>query len=225
MGVQNIIGTWETLLGIVLFLIAFVASLKPWSPLDASGFRNLQYRTALMTKIMVPAMFLATFIFTIVTATSDVSGKLRQVLIQRGFNISDEQLDAMRAKFRWMVVRMGATVLGKSLVSTVFFTDGVVSLMHDFHKGEERDKVSVQCARAKLVDDLGSLYPSARGLTTVHPDDESSTAGGHAAGLTVMDEVQKMTASAMLGVGVNGPDAGTGVRMDQPNAGTAVRTD
>lgn len=55
-------------------------------------------------------------------------------------------------------MRLLANFLGKSLVSTVFFADSVVSLMHFFHYSELRDSPKRQQDRSELVTEIHTMY-------------------------------------------------------------------
>mmetsp|Transcript_68791 Transcript_68791/g.222266 ORF Transcript_68791/g.222266 Transcript_68791/m.222266 type:complete len:790 (-) Transcript_68791:53-2422(-) len=155
--VQNVVGNWLTLIGIILILIAFLTSMKPGS-LRAESTDEMQKRQALLGKIGAVTMVLAILIFVIVLLTSDIGAAGYNLMKDQGLNLSSEDLKALRSQVTWLVIGTVSTVLGKSLISTVFFTDAVVTVMHHFHIGEERDPLMVQCARGKLVHDLDSCY-------------------------------------------------------------------
>jgi len=155
--VQNVAGTWLTLVGIILILIAFVLSMKPGSLTTAKKEEREKWSNR-MSRAGQVTMILAIIIFLIVLATSDLASAGWNLAKDQGLNVTSEDLAALRSQVFWMTVQTVSSILGKSLISTVFFTDAVVTVMHKFHKGEDLDPFSIQCARTKLVDDLDTLY-------------------------------------------------------------------
>jgi len=154
---QNMLGNWLTLIGILFILVAFVAAMKPGS-LKAERTAELKQRQAWLSRIKMGCLTVALLLFFIVAFTSDLAQACWELLKDQQLELSNDDLDALRSQVTWMLVSGICSVFGKSLISTAFFTDSVVTLMWYFHKGEDEDPFSVQCAQTKLVEDLTSLY-------------------------------------------------------------------
>lgn len=154
---QNMLGNWLTLIGILFILVAFVAAMKPGS-LKAERTAELKKRQAWLSRIKMGCLTVALLLFFIVAFTSDLAQACWELLKDQQLELSNDDLDALRSQVTWMLVSGICSVFGKSLISTAFFTDSVVTLMWYFHKGEDEDPFSVQCAQTKLVEDLTSLY-------------------------------------------------------------------
>merc|ERR1711871_1227158 len=53
-------------------------------------------------------------------------------------------------------------MLGKSLISTIFFGDMILEVMYLFHYGEEYDSMVIQISRRNLIDDVHGLFHDPR---------------------------------------------------------------
>merc|ERR1712107_196347 len=73
-------------------------------------------------------------------------------------------------QFTWIFIKIACTVLGKSLVSAVFFADGMMDTMHRFHYVEEQDRLETHHARLWLTNDLHTLWPDHQEKEQKDPD-------------------------------------------------------
>jgi len=160
--VQTTIGNGWTLAGILCILASLLVSINPRMMVATGGHEEvhqLAERLATISKVLIIA---GVVFFAIALISSDLAQQAYDVACEDNLCITNADLDALRSTIFWMGVRMVAGFLGKSLISTVFFADQVTSLMYYFHHYESTDKVEVQVARARLVDDLGTMYPTLR---------------------------------------------------------------
>jgi len=174
---QHMLGNWLTLIGVIFILVAFVAAMKPGS-LKAERTADLKRRQVWTSRIKVGCLIVALFLFFIVAFTSDLAHAGWELLKEQQLELSDDDLSALRSQVTWMLVSGICSVFGKSLISTAFFTDNVVTLMWYFHKGEDEDAFSVQCAQGKLVEDLTSLYRNPDGAAVAPADCRPAFNGG-----------------------------------------------
>jgi len=166
---QTMLGNVLTLVGILFILVAFVAAMKPGS-LKAERTAELKRRHVRLSRIKMGCLTVALLLFFVVAFSSDLAYACGKLLKDQQLELSSDDHEALRSQVTWMLVSGICSVFGKSLISTTFFTDNVVTLMWHFHKGEDEDVFSVQCAQGKLVEDLTSLYPHP-GVASVAPDD------------------------------------------------------
>lgn len=119
-------------------------------------FKRTKKRLEKATKV---TLALALVMFGVSVITNGTLQAMYRLLEKQDIQFSNEDKKDLGQQFVWTVVRMVCTVLGKSLVSTVFFADGIVDIMHRFHWGEDNDDLEVQCDRMRLVQDLHTLFP------------------------------------------------------------------
>mmetsp|Transcript_29902 Transcript_29902/g.93502 ORF Transcript_29902/g.93502 Transcript_29902/m.93502 type:complete len:812 (-) Transcript_29902:58-2493(-) len=170
--IQHVVGNWLTLVGIVLVLIAFLASMKPGT-LKAESTAEMQKRQSILGQVGAVCAVLAVIVFLVVFGVSDIADAIYNTLREQNWELTMEDLRALGSQTTWAIVNMVCTIFGKSLISTVFFGDSVVSLMYRFHKGEDNDHFRVQSVRTKLVNDLASVYQDIEKCEAVCPQEGS----------------------------------------------------
>merc|ERR1719271_902449 len=77
-----------------------------------------------LDKVSKLTLFAAMVVFIVAVATNGTVRAVYELLKRQGINLTEAQKESLRRQFTWTMVNMGCTVLGKSLVSTVFFADG-----------------------------------------------------------------------------------------------------
>ena len=114
-----------------------------------------------MSRLTIAAMLLCCLCFMLALLTSNLADAVYDLLATQDIYITDDQLHAMGGQVFWMVFSGVCGVLGKSLISTVFFADGVTELMQMFHDGEMRDDMLKIYKRIALVKDMRTIFYTA----------------------------------------------------------------
>lgn len=157
--VQTTIGDWLTLVGVLLLLAAIVLSMKP-DKMQATSHSQLESRQFILSSISKLCIVASLIIFAAAAYRSDLSKTAFEFRVRcdKGLCMTGDRLELARDQVLWNLFRALFTFLGKSMVSTVFFADSVVSLMHLFYDKESNDPINVQCARAVLVQDIHGMF-------------------------------------------------------------------
>eukprot|EP00927_Polykrikos_kofoidii_P075688 TRINITY_DN7207_c0_g1_i1.p1 TRINITY_DN7207_c0_g1~~TRINITY_DN7207_c0_g1_i1.p1 ORF type:complete len:1014 (-),score=199.83 TRINITY_DN7207_c0_g1_i1:206-2896(-) len=155
--IQCVIGNLWTLFGMISLLLAIILNMKP-GKMEAMSRARLHARFQRMSIVSIICIILAIVLFIIAAATSDLVVAVYNLIKSHGLLLSEEDKRKIQGQVLWVIIQSVANFLGKSLISTVFFADGVVFLMHEFHHGEDTDSLEVQFTRARLVQDLHGIF-------------------------------------------------------------------
>jgi len=170
--VQNIAGNLWTLFGICFMLCAIFTKMNP-QLMGADTFeefaKDKQHRKLLASATLCLALIL----FAVAVLSNGTLDAMLRLMEQQGFELSEEDKKALGKQFSWYVVRMGFVLLGQSLVSAVFFADGVMDITHRFHHGEENDEISIKQARLRLTNDLHTLFHQKEENLSEHIDSQA----------------------------------------------------
>jgi len=168
-------------------ITSVVCSMKP-NLLAAQSHREMHKddKLATLSKVLI---IISLAFFAAATVSSDIPKLIYNMACKKQLCISVDDLTKARSHVFWMTVRMVANFLGKSLISAVFFADGVVTLMYFFHHHEMMDSLEVQCARARLVEDLGTIFPK---TASVSQDEEVRQDGTAVVSMGALASVQAM---------------------------------
>jgi hypothetical protein len=155
--VQNVVGNMWTLLAICFMLIGILAKMNPrlMKALTDEQFKKSKFYLDTSAKV---ALVLAMVVFGVAIVTNGLLQATRRFLEDQGIVLSDEDKRALRNQFTWTCTRMGANVLGKSMISTVFFADGILSIMYKFHRGEDEDPLALHLGRMRLIADVQTIF-------------------------------------------------------------------
>merc|ERR1711939_635054 len=94
------------------------ALMKALSETDFKKVGRYQQKSAMI------CFSLSLILFVVLVTTNGTLQKMFRLLEKQGLKFSEEEKAALRQHFAWTVVQIATTVLGKSVVSTVFFADG-----------------------------------------------------------------------------------------------------
>jgi len=227
--IQSVIGTPLTLVGVLLMLGGIVASMQP-GKLQADHHSVIEKRQGLTSNISIACFVLSLIFFIIALVMSSLARSVFRNLRDQGIELTEEDKKAIGSQFTWFVIRMGFIFLGKSLISTVFFSDGAVTLMDKFHWNDDRDPLAYQCARMRLVEDMHTLAEEESSdegpSSAVHPESEDD----HSAAQAVHDNeaVQKAAVSALQALirlqQANGHNGRQGFSKEEEDALIAAKT-
>lgn len=170
---QSVIGSLITFFAIILMLFALIFAMKPdvLRIYSYEEMRNRQKRLGIGSMIAILASLI---LFIVEAGTSDLVHTLSSHIRAQGMTLSQQDYQKLRSSFTWTVVSLVMTLLGQSVISTVFFADAVVTLMYRFHYNEQHDDLKVRANRVTLVADLHTMFPpdnSCCGLSEVQDID------------------------------------------------------
>merc|ERR1712048_160915 len=111
--------------------------------------------------VSIACLFISVTFFAVALFSSTLAETTYRVMQEQGTTLSDKHRTMLAEQVLWVAFSSLASLLGKSLISTVFFSDGVVSLMHKFHWGELSDSLHFVMSRARGVNDIHGLFAEA----------------------------------------------------------------
>lgn len=162
---QSVMGTTISLLAFIFFLLAILVNFPLGFPrLKLPGLVNpLSHKEArgAVKKVGIAfKVFSAVSLILIIIdlATSELMSVAAGVFERAGLELAEEDKERLQRVVITSSINAGMTFLGKSLISTIFFADTCLEVMHFFHHGEEYDSISIQISRRSLIDNIHHLF-------------------------------------------------------------------
>lgn len=209
--IQSTFGTIWTLLGLCLLLVGVFTKMNPglMTAQTEEDFGKSKNNLGMASKI---TLSLALVAFVVALVTNGTVQSVYALLKDQGIELTDAERQALGQQFVWTCIQMACTFLGKSLVSTIFFADGIIGIMHRFHYGEDNDPLDIRIIRNTLVYDIHTMLRDVEEAEVPHvvhpesPPDDTDEAGLLKAQAFIANLLEKKRAATESGEAMSSAD-------------------